>query len=123
MNEKDEVGLARRMLTALVEQSRFADCILDKPEDRLYHAEDKTWWKREGNRLVCADPPIGRTIASTVPDRPGWWWRYGSDGWFMTSVTILPSGGILWIDYPPKDDGLWGGPVMEPGWIPDRKGD
>lgn len=30
---------------------------LDKPEDRLFHAADKTWWKRIGNQIVRADPP------------------------------------------------------------------
>lgn len=36
--------------------------ILDKPEDRLYHAADRTWWKRDVDwtgaaRLVRADAP------------------------------------------------------------------
>lgn len=30
----------------------------DKPEDRLYHAEDRTWWRRnEEGKCVRADPP------------------------------------------------------------------
>lgn len=33
--------------------------ILDKPEDRLWHAADNTWWRRDGGRLVSADPPAG----------------------------------------------------------------
>lgn len=39
----------------------FASSVLDKPEDRLYHAADGTWWRREGAslRLVSADPPPG----------------------------------------------------------------
>jgi hypothetical protein len=44
----DEVALWRR-------------CYLDKPEDRLYHASDKTWWRRDDTnvvgRLLRADPP------------------------------------------------------------------
>jgi len=33
--------------------------ILDKPEDRLYHAEDKTWWRRNKNgNLKRAEEPI-----------------------------------------------------------------
>lgn len=35
----------------------FLACLLDKPEDRLYHAADKTWWRREGMHLKAADPP------------------------------------------------------------------
>ena len=33
--------------------------VLDKPEDRLWHAEDGSWWKRvpSSGRLVAADPP------------------------------------------------------------------
>ncbi len=41
--------------------ARFERCYLDKPEDRLYHAEDGTWWRRDDSRgtgtLVAADPP------------------------------------------------------------------
>lgn len=30
----------------------------DSPDDRLYHAADQTWWRREADgRLVTADPP------------------------------------------------------------------
>jgi hypothetical protein len=35
----------------------YADSVLDKPEDRLYHAEDRTWWRREGLSLKAAEPP------------------------------------------------------------------
>lgn len=40
---------------------------LDKPQDRLFHAEDRTWWKRNANgKIVEADsPPLG-------PGDPGW---------------------------------------------------
>lgn len=31
---------------------------LDDPADRLYHAADRTWWKREGTHLVTAGPPL-----------------------------------------------------------------
>lgn len=35
-------------------------CFCDKPEDRLYHHSDRTWWKRTtGGKLVRADPPEG----------------------------------------------------------------
>ena len=33
--------------------------LCDKPEDRMYHAEGGTWWRREGERWVAADPPKG----------------------------------------------------------------
>ena len=29
----------------------------DAPEDRLYHAADRTWWRRDGTRLVAAESP------------------------------------------------------------------
>lgn len=32
-------------------------CFCDKPEDRLWHASDRTWWKRVEGRLVRAAPP------------------------------------------------------------------
>lgn len=59
MTPTEEIELVRRMLSALIEQSRFAECVLDNPDDRLYHDADGTWWRREGNRLFCADPPKG----------------------------------------------------------------
>jgi hypothetical protein len=41
-----------------VQEARLmARVMLDEPDDRLYHAEDKTWWRREGNRLIAAEPP------------------------------------------------------------------
>jgi hypothetical protein len=43
----------------LIAAAVFGACVLDKPEDRLYHAEDQTWWKRAGNSLINADPPPG----------------------------------------------------------------
>ena len=57
--QREEVNLVRRGLVEIVERSHFADVVLDKPEDRLYHAEDASWWKREGNKLVSATPPEG----------------------------------------------------------------
>ena len=38
---------------------RFSDSCCDKPEDRLYHAADKTWWKREGMEWKRSEPPEG----------------------------------------------------------------
>lgn len=37
----------------------FADYCCDKAEDRMYHAEDGTWWQRVGNRWRSAEPPNG----------------------------------------------------------------
>lgn len=32
----------------------------DQPEDRLWHAKDRTWWRRdERGACVAADPPFG----------------------------------------------------------------
>lgn len=33
------------------------EVFLDKPEDRLYHAEDRSWWKRVDGRLVRSGGP------------------------------------------------------------------
>lgn len=34
-------------------------CFCDKPEDRLWHAADKTWWRRnKKGRLVSAFSPL-----------------------------------------------------------------
>lgn len=41
------------------EKASFADTCCDKPEDRMYHAEDSTWWQRVGNNWRQADPPPG----------------------------------------------------------------
>lgn len=45
------------------EVSRWRRLYLDKPEDRLYHASDRTWWRRDdahpygAGTLVRAEPP------------------------------------------------------------------
>jgi hypothetical protein len=41
-------------------------CFCDKPDDRLYHHSDKTWWKREGDRLIRAEPPVGWTFVGEL---------------------------------------------------------
>jgi hypothetical protein len=41
------------------EQSRFSATCCDAPDDRMYHAEDKTWWRRVGNEWKAAEPPDG----------------------------------------------------------------
>jgi hypothetical protein len=61
MSLERQIDLARayrRRLFADLEGSiESTECLLDKPEDRLYHAEDRTWWRREGFSLKAADPP------------------------------------------------------------------
>jgi hypothetical protein len=45
---------------AIAERDHERRIWCDQPEDRLYHAKDKTWWKRDANnRCVRADPPPG----------------------------------------------------------------
>ena len=41
----------------LKEKAAFADSCCDQLEDRMYHAEDNTWWRRVGNCWRAADPP------------------------------------------------------------------
>lgn len=39
-------------------RKRVDEHVLDAPEDRLWHAKDRTWWRRaEDGRLVAADAP------------------------------------------------------------------
>jgi hypothetical protein len=56
-----DLMLARAHLTRIFSDlehlTQFSESVLDKPEDRLYHAEDRTWWRREGLTLKTADPP------------------------------------------------------------------
>jgi hypothetical protein len=55
------------------ELDRWKNCYLDKPEDRLYHASDRTWWRRDDSHwagigsLVRAEPPEGLVAEPTVP--------------------------------------------------------
>ena len=63
--QKAETNIVVRGLVEIIERSHFAECVLDAPEDRLYHAEDASWWKREGNKLVSAKPPEGWTRGET----------------------------------------------------------
>lgn len=41
----------------LIALAQFADSCCDKPEDRMWHAVDNTWWRRVGNGWVSAQPP------------------------------------------------------------------
>jgi hypothetical protein len=74
-----------RVLLNEIERLQELDAVfLDQPEDRLYHAEDQTWWKRVGDRLVSAEPPteirlhreqlnrVMRTLChfANIPDQP-----------------------------------------------------
>ena len=49
------------MIPRLTDTLRFERSIYaDKPEDRLYHAADDTWWRRKADgTLWSADPPPG----------------------------------------------------------------
>ena len=48
-----------REIEDLRDKARFAESCCDKPEDRIYHAEDGTWWQRIGNCWRAAEPPHG----------------------------------------------------------------
>lgn len=65
-------GGAIKTLAAEVRRLReveaFANACCDKPEDRMWHAEDNTWWRRvknhRGDHWVAADAPAGcETVA------------------------------------------------------------
>jgi len=55
--DAQDLGQAIALLEKVARRQDYADSVLDKPEDRLWHDEDKTWWRREGWRLLRADPP------------------------------------------------------------------
>lgn len=44
-------------LEDLQADARFARTCCDSPADRMWHAADNTWWRREGSRWVAANPP------------------------------------------------------------------
>jgi len=54
----------------MLDAARFAASVLDKPEDRLYHAADRTWWRRVGNALKAADPPALLAVADAAMAHP-----------------------------------------------------
>lgn len=39
--------------------AELATTCCDKLDDRMYHAEDQTWWRRENDRWVSSDHPAG----------------------------------------------------------------
>ena len=47
----------QQLFDDLIQRAKFSDSCCDDPDDRMYHAKDKTWWKRVGNRWVAADAP------------------------------------------------------------------
>lgn len=59
------IGLVRAVLDDAEDLRRWKALFLDKPEDRLYHAADGTWWRRMDRKdgaprdgyLVAAEPP------------------------------------------------------------------
>ena len=63
---------------------------------------------------------------TNVPSCVGEWWRWNKGGyWEVMPVYLDSSKGTLYrnwsYDYPVKDDGLWGGPVVKPSWTPKEK--
>jgi hypothetical protein len=52
-------GLDQAFVVAAWLAPDLTDCFCDRPGDRLYHAADDTWWRREGDQLVPAEPPSG----------------------------------------------------------------
>jgi hypothetical protein len=58
---KAEIALLRTLLESVESALAHERAIwCDKPEDRLYHAEDQTWWERdEEGEPHRAEPPLG----------------------------------------------------------------
>lgn len=79
MSDLPDVSFIRR-LEGVLDAARFAASVLDKPEDRLYHAEDRTWWRRDGNKLACAEAPASLSawmeVAQAVLAHPSTAWRH-----------------------------------------------
>jgi len=57
LREEAERGTLFTQVERMIELALFAEVCCDKPEDRMWHAEDDTWWRREGDRWVSADHP------------------------------------------------------------------
>jgi len=56
---------ATKSAEAKLKRERSVWC--DQPEDRLYHASDRTWWKRVGVDCTLADaPPIVAELSSQI---------------------------------------------------------
>ncbi len=51
---------------------RIDGCLLDKPEDRMFHAQDGSWWRRDGNRLLRDDCPLQMVWGIWVYDPEGY---------------------------------------------------
>jgi hypothetical protein len=49
----------------ILELARFAATVCKGRGDRVYRAKDQTWWKRQDNTWVSADPPAGWVNASS----------------------------------------------------------
>lgn len=73
--------------------------------------------------ILCQEHAI--KPARLVPDEGGVWWRYGRGLlWEAVLVQVGTDGKLFWDWTPHKpvlDDGLWGGPVVRPTWIPKEK--
>jgi len=54
---KIELNSYIEVIQELVNLAEFSKTCCDKPEDRMWHAADNTWWKRVGNDWKTADPP------------------------------------------------------------------
>lgn len=66
---------AEEVVAMAKEIQRWRMLYLDQPEDRLYHAKDNTWWRRDDTfntgigSLVSADPPgIVQDLIDLVQD-------------------------------------------------------
>lgn len=74
---RTEMALSDEALKrVLAENNRWRYLYLDQPEDRLYHAKDNTWWRRDDKHwtgiggLVSADPPPGWVEKSKLDVQP-----------------------------------------------------
>ena len=52
-------------LAELLELARLAATCCDQPDDRMYHAQDSTWWRRNGNYWTSADSP---SVVAAAPE-------------------------------------------------------
>ena len=58
----ENVRRGLRELDLVVQLAAFSESCCDDPEDRMYRAEDQTWWKHASGaelRWVKAEPPDG----------------------------------------------------------------
>ena len=68
-NDEELADTLRAQAERLAVLERMTAAWCDQPDDRMWHAADGTWWRRDGDRLVSADMPPRLRCAGSVAGR------------------------------------------------------